>query len=144
MWQQAIPPTPEGIDLSGRTVLVTGGNTGLGYEAARQFLTLKADRVVITARSSEKGRAAIAALQADVDVRTSNPQATIEFLELDLDSYESAMHCVAKIKKFPDLDIVLHNGGTILTQFRESKSGHEQTMQGISHLYFPNEDPLLT
>jgi retinol dehydrogenase-12 len=52
-------PTIERIDLSGRTVVVTGANTGLGFEAAKHFARMGPEHLVIVCRSKAKGEAAI-------------------------------------------------------------------------------------
>jgi hypothetical protein len=49
--------------FQGRTVLITGSNTGLGLEAAKKFVTLHASKVIITSRSTEKGATAKALLE---------------------------------------------------------------------------------
>lgn len=85
MGQPAIPPTPPGTDLAGKTIIISGSNTGMGLEAARQFLTLHASRVILAVRSHSKGQEAVSVLRADPAVRQANPDATIEVFELDLD-----------------------------------------------------------
>jgi NAD(P)-dependent dehydrogenase (short-subunit alcohol dehydrogenase family) len=82
--QVSIPPTSEGTNLAGQTVIITGGNAGLGLGTARQYLTLQASRVVITVRSESKGREAISALCANPAVKATNPSAKIEVFLLDL------------------------------------------------------------
>ena len=49
---------PKTTDLSGQVAIITGGNQGLGFESARQFLSLRLSHVIITVRSEEKGKAA--------------------------------------------------------------------------------------
>ena len=46
-------------DLSGQTVVVVGANVGLGYEAAKHFATMGAERVIMACRSEERGAAAV-------------------------------------------------------------------------------------
>jgi len=55
----------QGLNLQGRTMLVTGCNSGIGYETVR-VLAKRGARVIATARSEEKARAACAALSAEV------------------------------------------------------------------------------
>lgn len=130
MGQQRIPPTPEGTDLSGKTVIVTGGGSGMGFEAARQFLTLNAARVILAVRSSAKGQEAISALKADAAVQKANPDASIEAFPLDLDDYQSGLQFAQKVKsEVKELDILLNNGGVNIMNYQKSKAGHERVMQ---------------
>lgn len=121
--------------LAGKTVIVTGGNSGLGWEFARQALVLNASRVIITTRTEAKGRAAIAALRNDPEVKSTNSTAKLEFFDLDLDDYDSGQQFVQKVKdEVPELDILLCNGGVNFFKYQTSKSGHERIMQGTSLL----------
>ncbi|KAM0463902.1 hypothetical protein ACHAO4_000627 [Trichoderma viride] len=130
MGQPRIPPTPVETNLSGKTIIITGGNAGLGYEAARQYLTLGANRLILACRSVPKGEEAAASLRADPAVKKSNPDASIEVFELDLDDYQSGFSFANKVKEqVKELDILLNNGGRIALGYEKSKSNHEQNMQ---------------
>lgn len=126
MGQPLIPPTPEGTDLTGKTIIITGGNAGLGYEAARQFLALNASRVILAVRSRTKGLEAASAL------KDTYPAATVEVFDLDLDDYQSGLQFAQKVKtEVKELDILLNNGGVNIMSYQKSKSGHERVMQGM-------------
>ncbi|KAL7937833.1 hypothetical protein V8C35DRAFT_293763 [Trichoderma chlorosporum] len=130
MGQPLIPPTPSAANVSGKTIIITGGNAGLGYDAARQFLTLGASRVILACRSVAKGQEAVSALRADPTVKASNPDALIEVFELDLDDYQSGLRFSNKVKsEVKELDILLNNGGQVVLGYEKSKSGHERNMQ---------------
>lgn len=131
MGQPFIPPTPIETNLSGKTVIITGGNAGLGYESAKQFLTLGANRVILACRSIPKGEEAAASLRSDPAVKKSNPDASIEVFELDLDDYQSGLRFSNKVKnEVKELDILLNNGGQVVLGYEKSKSNHERNMQG--------------
>ncbi|RDL30001.1 Uncharacterized protein BP5553_10628 [Venustampulla echinocandica] len=135
MGQPQIPPTPPGTSLAGKTIIITGGNAGLGFEAARQFLILKASRVIIAVRSKSKGQEAVSALRANLEVKKANPHATIQAFELDLDDYESGLLFAEKVKtEVKELDVLLCNGGVNLMDYQKSKSGHERVMQALELL----------
>ncbi|KAJ7481813.1 NAD-binding protein [Mycena latifolia] len=96
-------------DLSGKIVLVTGGNSGLGYETAKQVL-LKGAKVYIAARSPDKATAAIKRLQGETKV----PADQIQFVKLDLADLNSvragATDFLAREQR---LDILFNNGGVM-------------------------------
>jgi NAD(P)-dependent dehydrogenase (short-subunit alcohol dehydrogenase family) len=128
--QASITPQPMGTSLAGKTVIVTGGNSGIGHETARQYLTLGASRVIITVRSKTKGQEAISALHADPAVKDANPSAEIEAFQLDLSDYQSALRFCQKVREeAPELDIVLCNAGLNIVKYEESMCGHEMVMQ---------------
>lgn len=140
IWQVSIPPPPVGTSLAGKTIIVTGGNSGIGHETARQYLTLGASRVIITVRSDTKGQQAISALRADPAVKAANPSAEIEAFQLDLSEYKSALGFCQKVKEeVPELDILLCNAGLNIVKYEESKSGHEMVMQGKSSKINPQD-----
>ena len=131
MKQIPVPPTPAGTSLAGKTIIVTGGNAGLGFESARQFLVLGASRVILACRSLTKGREAVLALKADPSVAKFNPDAVIEVFELDLDDYNSGLRFSEQVKReVKELDILLNNGGMVAMSYKQSPGGHEQIMQG--------------
>lgn len=103
----------------------------MGYEAARQYLTLGANRLILACRSVAKGEEAAASLRADPTVKRSNPDASIEVFELDLDDYQSGLRFSNKVKnEVKELDILLNNGGQVALDYTKSKSNHERNMQG--------------
>ncbi len=74
---------PKDTDLTGRVGIVTGSNTGLGFESSRQLLSYKLSRLIMAVRSPTKGEAAAAKLRKEF------PRATIDVWILDMNSYES-------------------------------------------------------
>jgi NAD(P)-dependent dehydrogenase (short-subunit alcohol dehydrogenase family) len=114
-----------GTTLSGKTAIVTGANTGLGYEAALQLLGLHLSRLVIAVRSLDKGEAAARKM------RSQFPNATIEVWQLDMCSYESVQTFARRVdSQLPGLDIALLNAGIIKFTFNTvPATGHEETLQ---------------
>ncbi|KAK3389937.1 hypothetical protein B0H63DRAFT_428481 [Podospora didyma] len=117
-------PAPD-MTLLGQTAIVTGGNTGLGYEAAVQLLDLKLSRLILAVRSPEKGNSAAAAL------RKLHPRAMIEVWPLDMSSYDSVQAFARRAEsQLSRLDIALLNAGVIkLTFGTVASTGHEETLQ---------------
>lgn len=137
MGQPSIPPTPAATSLEGKTVIVTGANCGIGLETARQFLILKAERVIITARDGRKGDAAIDALRRDPEVLKSNLDAKIDTFHLDLDDYQSGLEFCKRVEReVPYLDVLVCNAGMSIINYELSKAGHERIMQGM-YTYAP-------
>ena len=114
-------------DLNGRTIIVTGGNSGIGKEAAAE-LTAMGATVVVAARNRAKGEAAVA------EIAQRAPHGTVELADLDLAS-------AASIPAFADgflathdrLDVLLNNAGLTLRKRRETADGFEMTF-GVNHL----------
>ncbi|RYO89308.1 hypothetical protein DL764_008602 [Monosporascus ibericus] len=106
-------------DLSGRIILVTGGNNGLGRESVRQFAKHNA-KVYIGARSEQKANEAIAKIKKEV------PNADIAFLELDLASFDSIKKAAKQFVGENDrLDILMNNAGIMATPPGLTKDGYE-------------------
>lgn len=133
MGQPSIPPTPTSASVAGKTAIITGGNTGIGYEVARQLLLLKASRVIITVRSTSKGQEAVASLRKE-----ASPTATIEFFYLDLDDFQSGVEFAKRVRaEVPELHLLICNGGVNLMSYEASKTtSHERVMQVNCYAHF--------
>ncbi|KAJ6487425.1 hypothetical protein C8R47DRAFT_1185884 [Mycena vitilis] len=93
-------------DLSGKIILVTGGNTGIGYETVKQLL-LKNAKVYLAARSEEKASAAIKRLEAETKRKAI-------FLRLDLADLPSVRRAAESFLALESrLDILFNNGGVM-------------------------------
>lgn len=89
--------------LSGKTAVVTGGNTGLGYETALA-LCRHGCKVVIACRSEARAQSAIARIQAAV------PAADISFVQLDLADLDSVKAAAQQlIGHLAKVDILINN-----------------------------------
>ncbi|MFG1925976.1 SDR family NAD(P)-dependent oxidoreductase [Cryptosporangium sp. NPDC048952] len=109
-------------DQTGRVAIVTGANTGLGYETAR----LLADRgaaVVLAVRDTEKGKQAAARMTGDVTVQA-----------LDLTSLESVRAAAADLRAaHPQIDLLINNAGVMYTPKQTTRDGFELQF-GTNHL----------
>jgi len=114
-------PYPES-DFTDKTIIVTGGNTGLGLEAARHFARLNAARVILGCRSLEKGAAA----KKDIEETTHRKDA-VEVWQVDLGSYDSVKQFCKKAQELRRLDIVVENAGIAIPKFEELE-GYESTI----------------
>ncbi|MBE2252921.1 MAG: SDR family NAD(P)-dependent oxidoreductase [Myxococcus sp.] len=106
-------------DLSGKTYVITGGNSGLGLEAAK-LLTGKGARVVITARSADKANGALG------EVRAAVPNADVDFVELDLADQKSVDAAAFALRqKCPRIDALINNAGVMQTPEKRTAEGFE-------------------
>src|SRR5690242_17544106 len=94
-------------DLSGKTIIVTGGNSGIGYEAALQ-LARKHAQVVLACRNIDKARAAAAQIAA------ASPGASLEVMELNLSSLASVRSFADTFQKqHQQLHVLCNNAGVM-------------------------------
>jgi NAD(P)-dependent dehydrogenase (short-subunit alcohol dehydrogenase family) len=114
-------------DLSGRTAVVTGANSGLGLESARALAAAGA-RVLLACRDEERARGALATVAAEA----TGPEPEVVRLDLaDLDSVATAAADVAG--RVERLDILLNNAGVMAIPLRRTAQGHEAQF-GTNHL----------
>ena len=116
-----------GSDLSGRTFLVTGGTTGLGFETVRALAAAGAT-VVTTARSEEKGRDTCDRVRALV------PDAEVSFEICELGSLASVRAFTDRFAATHDrLDVLIANAGIMAVPFGRTEDGFELQF-GTNHL----------
>lgn len=114
-------------DQSGKVVIVTGSNSGIGYEAALA-LAGKNAQVVLTARSVDKGEAAAR------NIRAKYPQAAVAVMQLDLADLKSVRSFVqAFLAKYMRLDILINNAGVMAIPKCKTVDGFEMQF-GTNHL----------
>ena len=114
-------------DQSGKTVIVTGGNGGLGLETARE-LARRGAHVVIAARNLEKAAA------AEADIKAELPSASLEVRKLDLASKASIKEFADSIlSDFEDVDILYNNAGVMALPEGKTADGFEMQF-GTNHL----------
>jgi NAD(P)-dependent dehydrogenase (short-subunit alcohol dehydrogenase family) len=115
--------------MQGKTVLVTGGNQGIG-RATAVALARKGARVVLVARSEEKGQRAVA------DVQAATGSKEVELLVADLSSLEQVRHAAAEFKRRHDrLHVLVNNAGVVVPSRRVTIDGFEETF-AINHLAY--------
>lgn len=111
--------------MAGKTVVITGGNTGIG-KATALHLARKGGRVILACRNRDKATAAIAQIQQE----TGN--SNVSFIELDLSSLKS-IHCFAEsfLKTESRLDLLINNAGLVGDGKTEDGFGIQF---GVNHL----------
>lgn len=114
-------------DQSGRMAIVTGANSGIGFETAR-VLADKGATVIMACRNLGKANP-----KAD-EIRAGHPKGTVDVMELDLSDLES-------VKRFTDafrarharLDLLINNAGIMVPPYGKTVQGFE-TQIGVNHL----------
>ncbi len=113
--------------MQGKTVLLTGGNAGIGKEAARQLAARGAD-VILTSRDPARGEQAVADLRADALA------GSVRWLPLDLADFASIRALAERVREeVPRLDVLVNNAGALLGERRLTRDGFEMTF-GVNHL----------
>ncbi|KAK8076297.1 NAD(P)-binding protein [Apiospora phragmitis] len=121
------PTLPENIDLKSKTAIVTGSNTGIGLECARQLLDLRLSRLILAVRNDAKGQQAREGL---AKTHPSLPGDAIEVWKLDMEDYASVTAFAERAKALARLDIIVLNAGVAKTVYkRAAATGHEETIQ---------------
>ena len=106
-------------DQAGRTVLITGANSGLGLRSA-EALARRGAAVVMACRNPDKGKDAL------VDVQAAATGPAPRLVSLDLSELSSVRDCAAEINEsLPHLDALLNNAGVMAIPLRRNKTGQE-------------------
>lgn len=114
--------------LSGKTVIITGANTGIGKETAIDLAKRKADRVILACRNDSLGKKAVE------DVKKASRNENVEYRHIDLAS-------LASVRKFAQgildegipVDILINNAGIMRCPYWKTEDGFEMQF-GVNHL----------
>lgn len=113
-------------DQSGKTVLITGANDGLGYHLTRAFLQ-KNGRVIMACRNMEKGKTA----QEEMNRLYSGSETDLRHIDLgDLGSVESFADGI--LQDYEHLDVIMCNAGIMAVPYGTTKDGLEMQM-GVNY-----------
>ena len=114
--------------MAGRVVIVTGANSGIGFETAVE-LAAHGAHVVMCARNTERGAQALALARARV-----GGSGGLELAELDLASFASIERCTEQVlAAHPLIHVLVNNAGLILKRRSTTEEGFETTF-GVNHL----------
>ncbi|ORY25376.1 NAD(P)-binding protein [Rhizoclosmatium globosum] len=113
--------------VQGKTILITGGNTGLGLETAKQLAGHGAT-VIFTSRSEKNGEAAVKT------IKEAYPSANVTFLQMDLASVQSVKAFATQfLATYSTLNILINNAGVMACPKTFTTDGFE-TQFGVNHL----------
>jgi NAD(P)-dependent dehydrogenase (short-subunit alcohol dehydrogenase family) len=114
-------------DQSGRVAVVTGANTGIGFETAR-MLGARGATVILACRNAEKAETARARIVE------AHPNAHVEVIALDLSDLQSVERFADDVgRRHDELDILINNAGVMVPPFGRTKQGFELQF-GTNHL----------
>ena len=115
-------PSQEGI-----RAIVTGANSGIGYQAA-EALAARGANVILACRSEVRGREALTRIE------TAHPEATVELRQLDLADLDSVSAFAEGVRRdHPRLDLLINNAGVMAIPLRRTAQGFEMQL-GTNHL----------
>lgn len=121
------------VSLKGKTAVVTGSNTGLGYHASSQLIALGLSRLILAVRDTEKGEAAKTSLLEIIKHagRSDNHNPRIEIWPVDLTDYTSITAFADRMRNTPDLlvDFCILNAGVARFGYEHAPNGNELTIQ---------------
>jgi len=96
-------------NMIGKNVVITGGNSGIGFEAAKVLVSKNA-HVTIFCRNEEKARAAVAQI-----AQSATPEATIDYVLMDLADLSSVRNAAGTyLRNHQKLDVLLNNAGLMM------------------------------
>lgn len=114
-------------DLTGKVIIVTGANTGLGYESVKVFAR-KGAKTIMACRNMEKGNTALVGIKKEI------PNAKAEVMHLDLASLKSIHRFADEFKsRFSRIDVLLNNAGIMMVPHWKTEDGFEKQF-GVNHL----------
>ena len=117
----------EGLDLSGRRIVVTGASSGLGLETARSLAAVGAS-IIITARGQAKAEAALTQLRAEV------PGAAFDAVVLELTDLKQVRAAAAELlSKWDRIDVLINNAGIMACPLERTAEGCELQF-GANHI----------
>jgi NAD(P)-dependent dehydrogenase (short-subunit alcohol dehydrogenase family) len=117
-------PVPKGNpELSKQTMIVTGANTGLGFESCLHLSRLGLGKLIMAVRTPSKGEEA----KQKVLSATGQPESSIDVWTVDMDDYESVKALAQRASQLPRLDGVLANAGIMSNKYNLSE-GKEKNL----------------
>jgi NAD(P)-dependent dehydrogenase (short-subunit alcohol dehydrogenase family) len=125
-WAAHHLPRDPTTSFSGKSVLITGANSGLGLEAAVKFAALGAARLILCIRSLQRGEEA----KTEICRRTDYDSKNVHLYEVNMDTFESVKGLAEVLSaKEPRIDIAVLNAGVTAPSYVLSPDGYEMTLQ---------------
>lgn len=113
-------------DQTGKAFIVTGANTGIGFEVSR-VLASRGARVILACRDEVKGNAAVRR------ILTLHPKADLSVLPYDQGDLDSIRRAAELVQREPRIDVVVNNAGVMTPPLMRTRQGFELQF-GVNHL----------
>ncbi|KAI6084057.1 short-chain dehydrogenase/reductase [Hypoxylon rubiginosum] len=125
-WNARHPPAdPTYLSFQGKTVMVTGANSGLGFHSAVKYAQLGASRLILVVRSKEKGETAKASI-----ISQTKSSVEITIMTVDLSTFASVTEFARQVDQQVDkLHIALLCAGVLEPTFKRGPEGYETACQ---------------
>lgn len=116
------------IDLTGKTIIITGASAGIGKETAKELAMYNA-KIIFACRNKEKTHEVMQEIQ-----RSSEKRLDLHFMKLELSDYSCVRNFVKDfVDKFEKVDILINNAGTFRMN-AEFNSDHHELVMASNHL----------
>jgi len=126
--QRIVPAPVVKADLTGKTVVVTGANVGIGLEAAKHFASMNPARLILACRNEEKGTSALTAVEQETGYKSA------ELWLVDLGNFSSVIAFADRFERDGGrLDILVANAAVAQMKYATTVDGWEETVQ-VNHL----------
>ncbi|PGH28197.1 hypothetical protein AJ80_00087 [Polytolypa hystricis UAMH7299] len=124
-YQSFHPPPEPTASFAGKTILITGANTGLGLEASVKFVALGVSSLIIGCRNAERGQKA----KEVIEQRTQRT-GIVQIWPLDMGNFKSVKEFADRVnKEVVRLDSAVLNAGSLQRAYKVSPDGWEETLQ---------------
>jgi len=118
------PPKQITTTFEGKTVIVTGSNSGVGYATALKYVELAASTVLLGVRSPQRGETAKAQIE-----KATGRTGVVQVWQLDLASFKSIDAFVKRVESLKRVDVAVLNAGVFPSTFKLSEDGWENNIQ---------------
>jgi retinol dehydrogenase 12 len=125
--QRTTLPLPSASEIVGRTFVVTGANSGLGYECVKHLVNLGAARVILGVRTPSKGEAAVTRIEKSIR-QPGKTKTKLEVWQVDLSSFDSIEAFAKRLQTLDRVDALVNNGGLELDRWEAAEGDIEMTL----------------
>jgi NAD(P)-dependent dehydrogenase (short-subunit alcohol dehydrogenase family) len=116
--QLFVTPLYPTSDFTNQVLIVTGSNTGLGFETVKHLIRLNAAKVILAVRTTSKGETAVEKIVETTKCDTSR----LEVWPLDLSKFDSIKQFSTRVREMPRLDALIQNAGILTSNWNRAKA----------------------